>query len=461
VSGAALLAIGIFGACVGSFLNVVIYRVPKGLSIHRPRWSFCPSCKHTIRFYDNIPVISFLLLRGRCRDCQAVITARNPIIEALTALLFVTLADAFFVQHERMGFVGLPEDLPVFVGYAALVAGLLVVSAIDLEEYLVDVVVIVVVTAIGLLGHLFWTPTAASVYLYPRPSAVLGAGALAAAVVMALVSLLVRLRRQAEPEESNPPDSVPATADEPAKPSLGPAFLLVVVIIGWAGMWLAGRSTVDPLGYHLRVALLIISGFVVLVAGSMVHRPSDQQVIEAIERERPGARRLVLLEAARLLPALVIGGAVAWLLHDHAGAWHAWRSAWNWQPMGTSWRPILGLATGVDGLMLAGGIAWGVRIVFTLIFGKEALGFGDVYIVAAVGAVAGWEVGLMAIPAAACLALAGLAVQAARKFSKAIPFGPWLALATVVVILYHDPLVERIIYPLKHALWLLRNQLTG
>jgi leader peptidase (prepilin peptidase)/N-methyltransferase len=129
--------------------------------------------------------------------------------------------------------------------------------------------------------------------------------------------------------------------------------------------------------------------------------------------------------------------------------------------MGTSWRPMLGLATGVSGLMVAGGIAWGVRIVFTLIFGKEALGFGDVYIVAAVGAVAGWQVGLMAIPAAACLALAGLAVQAARKFSKAIPFGPWLALATVVVILYHDPLVGRIIYPLRHAFWLLRDRLPG
>lgn len=463
MSGTTLLMVGIFGACVGSFLNVVIYRLPRDLSIHRPRWSFCSSCKHTIRFYDNIPVLSFLLLRGRCRHCKAAIPVRYPIVEALTALLFMLLADAFFMEQTRTGFVGLPEDLPIFIGYAALVAGLLVVSAIDLEEYMVDVVVIVAVAAIGLLGHLLWTPTAASIYFYPRPSAGLGAGSMVAAVVMLLVKLLASRTREAEHSEQGDSESAAASAptEHPAQPSLLPAVLFVVVIAGWVGLWLAGRNATDALGFHLRVGLVIGSAFVVLVASSMVHRPADKQVVEAIERERRTARRLVLREAAGLLPAVLAGGLSTWLVWHVPAIQAVWKPVWLWQPIGTSWQPILGLATGLSGLLLAGGIAWGVRIVFTLIFGKEALGFGDVYILAGVGAVAGWEVGLMVIPLAACLALAGLMVQAVRKFAKAVPFVPWLGMATVLAIIYRDPLVERTSYPLRQTWWLLCEWLRG
>jgi len=78
----------LFGLCVGSFLNVCIYRNPRELSIVRPR-SFCPGCGNTIAWYDNIPVMSYLVLRGRCRRCRAVISPRYPLIELLTGFLFV------------------------------------------------------------------------------------------------------------------------------------------------------------------------------------------------------------------------------------------------------------------------------------------------------------------------------------------------------------------------------------
>jgi leader peptidase (prepilin peptidase)/N-methyltransferase len=81
----------VFGACVGSFLNVCIWRIPRGLSISRPLVSMCPKCRHSIRFYDNIPLLSYVLLGGRCRDCGAKISARYPLIEALTAVIFVAL----------------------------------------------------------------------------------------------------------------------------------------------------------------------------------------------------------------------------------------------------------------------------------------------------------------------------------------------------------------------------------
>lgn len=79
--------LGVLGLMVGSFLNVVIHRVPAGLSLVSPG-SACPRCDHAVRAYDNIPVLSWLVLRGRCRDCAEPISARYPLVELTTALLF-------------------------------------------------------------------------------------------------------------------------------------------------------------------------------------------------------------------------------------------------------------------------------------------------------------------------------------------------------------------------------------
>src|SRR5437762_14077280 len=78
---------GIFGAIIGSFLNVVIHRLPREQSIVLPS-SKCPQCLAEIKPYDNIPVLSYLLLRGRCRACGAGISIRYPAVEAITAVLF-------------------------------------------------------------------------------------------------------------------------------------------------------------------------------------------------------------------------------------------------------------------------------------------------------------------------------------------------------------------------------------
>jgi leader peptidase (prepilin peptidase)/N-methyltransferase len=85
----ALLAL-IAGLLIGSFLNVCIYRMTRedGLSIVSPPRSICPACQHTIAWYDNVPVVSFAVLRGRCRHCGAAISPRYPAVEVLTGLLF-------------------------------------------------------------------------------------------------------------------------------------------------------------------------------------------------------------------------------------------------------------------------------------------------------------------------------------------------------------------------------------
>ena len=88
---AAAIGVGIFGLVIGSFLNVVIYRVPNGMSLVRPA-STCPKCGSAIKGYDNVPVLSWLLLRGKCRNCKSGISARYPAVEVGTAVFFAVVA---------------------------------------------------------------------------------------------------------------------------------------------------------------------------------------------------------------------------------------------------------------------------------------------------------------------------------------------------------------------------------
>lgn len=107
------------GAAVGSFLNVVIYRVPAGLSLLHPP-SRCPKCLHRLRSHENVPVLGWLWLRGRCAHCRSPISPRYPIVEAATALLFVITFWAFGLSWQT-------------VGYWAFLSWLLSLSLIDLD----------------------------------------------------------------------------------------------------------------------------------------------------------------------------------------------------------------------------------------------------------------------------------------------------------------------------------------
>jgi leader peptidase (prepilin peptidase) / N-methyltransferase len=113
----------VVGAIFGSFLNVVAYRLPRGESLARPR-SRCPQCQTPIRPYDNVPVLSWLALRGRCRSCRAPISARYPLVEAMTGLLCA------LVVIDK----GLDED--ALLGLA-LVLLLVPITLIDLDHRII------------------------------------------------------------------------------------------------------------------------------------------------------------------------------------------------------------------------------------------------------------------------------------------------------------------------------------
>ncbi|MBA2954501.1 prepilin peptidase [Nocardioides sp. MAH-18] len=114
---------GVLGLLIGSFLNVVAYRVPAGLSVVRPG-SACPACRHAVRGRDNVPVLSWVLLRGRCRDCAAPISARYPLVEAGTGLLFVLVS-------ARLAAAG---ELSVLAACLVVTAAGVALALIDLEH---------------------------------------------------------------------------------------------------------------------------------------------------------------------------------------------------------------------------------------------------------------------------------------------------------------------------------------
>jgi leader peptidase (prepilin peptidase)/N-methyltransferase len=117
----------VFGMCIGSFLNVCIYRLPMSKSIIHPR-SMCLSCGNTIRFYDNIPIISYVWLRGRCRYCSTPISIRYPLVEAMSGLFCLCV-------YLKFGLT------PQAVVYYAFIATLLAITFIDIDHRIIPDVI--------------------------------------------------------------------------------------------------------------------------------------------------------------------------------------------------------------------------------------------------------------------------------------------------------------------------------
>jgi len=139
-----LVFIALGGLVVGSFLNVVIYRLPRGESLSWPG-SRCRACGTPIKPYDNLPVVSWLLLKGRCRSCGARISARYPIVEALTAAAFVGAALTR----------GVDDDLALWLPFAAM---LIAVAGIDLDHRIIPNKILLPVAIWGLAATIAFRP---------------------------------------------------------------------------------------------------------------------------------------------------------------------------------------------------------------------------------------------------------------------------------------------------------------
>ena len=139
-TAAEIVVAGLFGGLVGSFLNVVAYRVPRGESIVSPG-SRCPNCGSPVKPYDNLPVLSWLLLRGRCRHCGAPISPRYPLVELLTALVFAAV----------VAVRGFDDDLVLELPF---VAALIALAAIDFDHRLLPNKIVYPLAAYGVIATL-------------------------------------------------------------------------------------------------------------------------------------------------------------------------------------------------------------------------------------------------------------------------------------------------------------------
>ncbi len=155
----------VFGLLFGSFLNVCISRIPEGESVVSPR-SKCPGCQTPIAFYDNVPILSFLLLRGKCRRCHVKISWLYPFVEFLTGLL------AYFC------FLKFKLPLPTLLWFLFFIAPLIVISFIDLKHYIIPDVISLPGIFFGFALHAYSSPLWKTALLDSLLGVLLGGGVL-------------------------------------------------------------------------------------------------------------------------------------------------------------------------------------------------------------------------------------------------------------------------------------------
>ena len=381
-----LILVSLWGACVGSFLNVVIYRLPAGISVVSPP-SRCPGCGTKLAAYDNVPVLGWLWLGGRCRTCKMKISVQYPLVELATAVLFGGLTYAYYFTGLRPAFAGsgVAATWPVLAVHLTLIACMVAATMIDAKLYIIPLSLPWLASAVAVVGlplavGLGWVPTE-----------------------------LVRLADARQAWEQ----LLPAAAGPAALSAIGGSIGLALAV-------LLLRLKVLPLSFADEVELPADAD------------PDDPNLILA----HPHPRREVGKEILFLI--LPVGGAVlGYVLSQMRGPGVGF---------GETWQTLGGVLLGY---LVGGGIVWATRILGTLGFGKEAMGLGDVHLMAAVGAVIGWRDVILAFFIApffgilAAVLMAGVAALVKGKV-RVIPYGPYLCAASVVVMVWRTPIWDAI-----------------
>lgn len=438
--------VAVLGACVGSFLNVVIYRLPRDESLVHPG-SHCPSCSRPIAWFDNIPILSWLLLAGRCRRCKQPISIRYALVETATAMLFVAIYDAFGKSGMHMGLTDPVIDFPILAAHLFLLGGLVVISVLDIQYYLIDLRIVYVMVAASLIGWAIgWRSEQA--YLWPAPGLYALCGSLGAVAGEFLRRLVLSRRTGAAPEEGDeqivrePQFGEEPRGDQapPPMPAWQTMLLVLYVLLGLALIvWcMVGSPARDD--YTLRAWSCLGWIFFAIIIGCIPQRTSDVEIVEAIENEKPEARRQAVRELGDLMPATL--GLVLMLVLP--ALWPGMAAAMDSLLHATvaGRQPVMGLTAALHGVVVAAFFGWAVRIFFTLVFGKEAMGVGDIYILAAVAAGAGSTVAIVGFFAGSVIGVFGVALLLLWKTSRALSYGPWIAIGALFCLLFYDRFVN-------------------
>ena len=371
----------VHGACIGSFLNVVIYRLPEGKSLITPG-SMCPKCGHKLAWYDNVPVLSWLWLGGKCRYCKAPISFQYPLIELLTGLMFGMVFWVWYMsglRPELSETTGLPGSWPALLVVLTMLAALMAGSVIDIKLYIIPL-------------SLPWLMVIVAGLVYPL------------SVQLGWLDMVYDLL-----------------------PRMGAWHHLPYVPDGG---WELG------LGIGGMVGLAVANGLLwkKWIPRSFDEEPGEEGAGDTPEEwlAHPHPRREVSKELLFLVwpMAGALVGAVVTVGVDSASV--------------PGWLDTLGAS--LTGLVLGAGLIWAVRVLGTLGFGKEAMGLGDVHLMAGLGMVLGWMDAVVLFFVAPFMGLLAALVMEIRKvFAKGepryLPYGPYLALAALVMVCWRVPIM--------------------
>lgn len=371
------------GGCVGSFLNVVIYRLPRDMSLIRPG-SHCPGCGTDIKFYHNIPILSWLILGGKCRYCGVKISPRYVIIEFVTAVIYLLVFLLYFGQDFGLIEFSIREGVPawnnfgwiIYLLHILLISSFIAASAIDLELWVIPLSICWFVTLAGILASTFGV-LGIDFYAIRQygllPSAHSNSAAIAAGggvgLVISLILLMTGIIKPSYDGEGE------FNADDKAEP--------------------------DP------------------------ENPEFNHRLEAMR------------EILFLLPVVVcaVGFYVIVNRNENLSQW--------W--IDFSQKPaIAGFFGSLLGYLAGCGVVWGTRIFGTLAFGKEAMGLGDMHLMGAAGAVIGLHPVIVAFFIAPFFGLGWAVFQMFFKKTRQIPYGPFLSAAVFLVMMAHNPIMDYI-----------------
>ena len=409
-----------FGACVGSFLNVVVWRLPRvehdeNESIPRSLWrglralahppSRCPKCNTPLAWYDNIPVFGWIWLRGRCRYCAEPISPRYPIVEAVTGALFVLYYVMFFIVQlgpcaprppvivdDMSGRIialqrslAILLDWPMFVLYMVLLACLLAASLIDAELFIIPIEIPWAAALAGFVGH----------------------------------ALIDR-------------------ADVPGALSVGPvaAAMSAGGAVGLIASIVLFRAGLIPQSFPQGEPLLEVDREAMLADVERARRQGKS--LEYASQLPPNYTRAQIRaeigkEMLFLLPPMVLAalGALSAMRFGAAGRFWSGAVAHHW---------VSGLLGAVLGALVGGLVVWLTRILGTIGFGRVAMGLGDAHLMFGVGAVLGAGAATVAFFLAPFFGILIALYMLLTGTRRELPYGPYLSLATAFVMIFYCPI---------------------
>jgi leader peptidase (prepilin peptidase) / N-methyltransferase len=401
----------LLGASVGSFLNVVVYRLPRielpvGTGLFKELFltlrglstppSHCPKCSQRLSWRDNIPVLGWIFLRGKCRYCALPISKRYPTVEFITGLLFagtyvlvylfdlgpcapeMVTINQYGIEVATPGGLNTARDGWLLWLYLPLIACLIAASLIDFELMIIPIWIPWLMAVIGFAVHaIFDRPGLPGSLIQTDVVAMMSLGG-AVGIVLSLVlmrfGLLKRSFLEGEPMTKNEQDAVAA-----------------------------GTMTLEGSHYPIKE-----------------YTPAE-------------TRREILYEVAFLLPPLLLA-ALAGVLTMRLPAAAEWAATLNGTPH------VNGLLGAMLGAQVGAMWVWGTRVLGSIAFGREAMGMGDVHLMFGVGAMLGAAMSSVAFFLAP---LPGLLIHLYLVLTdpkRAVPYGPYLSFASILVIFLYCPI---------------------